>query len=440
MKNLFINTVTRDTIRKQMEDYFAADEPDFSWTILSSTPDIGSTYIEAEVTSLRFEGEVWKHFVAMAIPNTQQTDGAYIIVDGGNVVNGVPQGVNPTDPTYGSVISVLKGFSAFAGIVTAFIRQVPPTPIFGTTHENDFVNAVIEGYEFNRDPLWNPFLPMGKALMQGFTAIQEICLQEKSLTVTKYAPVGLSKRGYTCYMAAGFDSRVNAAIPVVVDQINIPETYRRRIEVYGENSMNLPQAALLNHQGYIAGNMKPLGRKVIEASDPYYFREKLTMPLYIILATNDPWFPIDAAKFYIKDLGDAQLAYQMNIGHDFNLEYVKASLFWYNNITKGVANPELTWTSTEDSSKITVNITVTNSSYSRVRLIKASSSDEIFSDKTWTATNLSVSGNNFQVEVNKPTNGYEAFYIEVNYNTVTGFPFPPFDIVDHTICTRAYIL
>ena len=50
--------------------------------------------------------------------------------------------------------------------------------------------------------------------------------------------------------------------------------------------------------------------------DPYFYRDRLTMPKYVVNAGGDQYFPPDSSKFYFDDLvGPKYLRYVPNADH-----------------------------------------------------------------------------------------------------------------------------
>lgn len=438
MKELLLKNKNKLDAKKLVKKYLASREDVYDWSIIESVTATGITRIKAEVTSLTWQGTVWKHYVLLYVPTTVNFNNIYTLIDGGRLTGGIPDRVDETSPIYGPFLSLMRGFSAATGMIMTFIRNIPNTPTLGNSTEDEFIYTSVQKYLATRDTNWSPFNPMTKGVMQCFTAIQQIVAQEKGVYLVGYCAAGLSKRGWTAYLAGVHDSRCNALVPIVQDNINISESYRRRRDVYGEDDVKLLQSELFEYMGMLAGNLKPLGREILEVVDPYALRDKLTMPMYVITSTNDENFTIDSATYYIKGFEDAQLAYQRNLGHDIDPQYLMASIYWYLKLNLGQATPKITWTRNIDENNLTFTITVTQTGWSEVNVISATSTTENFLASSFTTTSTSVSGTTFDVVIPRDNTNFKASYVEVVYNTPTGLP-APYNTIRFAVCTEAVI-
>ena len=97
----------------------------------------------------------------------------------------------------------------------------------------------------------------------------------------------------------------------------------------------------------------PRMRELHRIEDPYYYRDRLTMPKYIVNGSGDQFFCPDSSQFYFDDLkGEKHLRYVPNTDHgvDSSIDAVTSIVAFYQMIIAGKPRPELTWTFEDDGS------------------------------------------------------------------------------------------
>lgn len=439
MGNLIINTESQVNIEKDLKDYMASKEEVYGWEIHSIIHDPGVTTINLYVTSQKWQGVIWKHFVVIYVPTNVVVAKSFNFLDGGRIIGGVPQFIDTSAPIHGPVLALMREFSESAGIITCLVRNLPMLPTLGQNQEETYMQHTFEMMAETRDVNWNPLKPMIKGAIQCHNAIEEVVKQETGVDILKYAVSGLSKRGLTTYFSAIFDKRVEAIAPIVMDYLNTTKGYERQLEV-NDTPIDPAQIELFSNVGAFYSNPKPLGQYMVKTVDPYYYLDSLKLPIYSLLGTNDPFYSIDLAKFYVKDLEDISLVYQRNIDHNIGFQYVLAALYWYYSMITGTRLPTLSWTDVENSNELKITVTVNDDSYSEVRLVTARSSTENFLKEKFNSSKKSTSGKTFTITVPKNSTKYLAAYVEVAYQLNTNIQHPMFNNLEYTICSRAYII
>src|SRR5207249_10598164 len=86
--------------------------------------------------------------------------------------------------------------------------------------------------------------------------------------------------------------------------------------------------------------------------DPYFYRDRLTMPKYVVNAAGDQYFPPDSSKFYFDDLpGPKYLRYVPNANHSLSGTDARESILaFYQAILKGSPLPKFAWKMEADGS------------------------------------------------------------------------------------------
>jgi hypothetical protein len=118
----------------------------------------------------------------------------------------------------------------------------------------------------------------------------EAFLKQKSIAdVTDFAIAGASKRGWTTWTTAAVDSRVIAAIPIVMDLLNMRQNFHHCWRAYGGWSNALSDYYAMN----ITSNLdNPNFQPMADIIDPLSYVNRLTMPKLVItlLATSFSWY------------------------------------------------------------------------------------------------------------------------------------------------------
>ena len=104
-----------------------------------------------------------------------------------------------------------------------------------------------------------------------------------------FAVSGGSKRGWTTWLTATADPRVIAIAPIVIDMLNLQDVFIHQWESYGyweEAAQDYVNAGIMNWLG------TPQMDALQEIIDPYRYRQRLTMPKYLVSSTGDQFFPL----------------------------------------------------------------------------------------------------------------------------------------------------
>lgn len=160
--------------------------------------------------------------------------------------------------------------------------------------------------------------------------------------------------------------------------------------------------------------------------DPYSYRDRLTMPKYVVNASGDQYFPPDSSQFYFADLqGEKYLRYVPNADHSLrNSDAQESIIAFYQTVLAGKPRPKYSWTFEKDGS------------------IRVQTADAPQAVTLWHATNpkardfrLLTIGPAYQSQslkeessgvyvgkINPPEKGWTAFYIELTFDVGQSFP------------------
>jgi PhoPQ-activated pathogenicity-related protein len=242
--------------------------------------------------------------------------------------------------------------------------------------------------------------------------------------VDRFFVAGGSKRGWTTWTTAAVDNRVIAIAPIVIDLLNIRPSFHHHFEVYGFYAPavgDYTRAKIMDWDG------TPEYRALMKIEEPYEYRQRLTLPKFMINSSGDQFFVPDSAQFYFKDLpGVKYLRYVPNADHS-----LKGSDAWmtllacYSAVVNGSKLPQFSWTLPGDSS-IRVK---SQDKPSAVKLWQATNPDarDFRLDsigEAWKSTDLTDQGGGvYLAKVEKPEKGWTAFFVELTYENGTPAPY-----------------
>ena len=162
----------------------------------------------------------------------------------------------------------------------------------------------------------------------------------------------------------------------------------------------------------------PEYRALMKIEEPYEYRERLTLPKFIINSSGDQFFVPDSAQFYFKDLpGVKYLRYVANADHSLkNSDAWMTLLACYSSIVKGTKLPQFSWTLENDGS---IRVKAQDKP-SAVKLWQATNPDaRDFRLQTigpeWKSSEIKNDGGSYIAKVEKPEKGWTAFFAELTY-------------------------
>ena len=427
-----------------LDDYVAAADGSYGWALNTTISETDYTAYILDLTSQnwRSSSEVsptqWEHTLVIVKPNTVRYDEAMLLIGGGD--NGDPI------PGAGSLEMLTAASTAIAtNSVIAYLGMIPNQPLaFVGDTETDRREDSLIAYSWDKyiqsylgdtpDNYWPAQLPMTKSAIRAMDAVQEFCASPGGgeLTINDFVVAGGSKRGWTTWLAAAVDAtaadpRVSAVVPMVIDVLNIKASMNHHHDTYG---FWAPAMSDYVDMGIMDHINNPEFQALMDIVDPYVYRDRLTMPKYIVNSTGDQFFLPDSSQFYYDDLpGEKYLRYVPNTDHTLVQEAldVLASLtVYYLAHLQGLDLPDFSWTLQEDGS-ITIETTTdtllevklwqaTNSSARDFRYdtIGAAWSDSILTD---------LGGGTYLADVSSPTAGWTAFFAELTFDSGLGTPY-----------------
>jgi PhoPQ-activated pathogenicity-related protein len=163
--------------------------------------------------------------------------------------------------------------------------------------------------------------------------------------------------------------------------------------------------------------------------DPYSYRERLTMPKYIVNSAGDQYFLPDSSQFYFDGLrGEKYLRYLPNTDHSLKGSYrdaAESALAFYQSILTNTPRPRFAWGFEQDGS-IRVK---TETRPNIVTLWQAHNPDaRDFRLETigraFTSSILTDLGDGLYVGmVPKPKEGWTAYFVEMTFSGPGSYPY-----------------
>lgn len=335
-----------------LDAYVAKKDDSYSWSVketIASGP-LTTHVIRLNSQTWRTKDEVdrplWEHWLVVTVPQKVTTDRVFLMIGGGSHTSGQPKGPD----------AITGAIAAATGGVVAELKNIPNQPLVFHNDGTPRVEDDLIGYSWAQfletgDPTWLPRLPMVKSVVRAMDCITEFSASEAggNRKVNKFIVGGGSKRGWTTWMAGAADNRIEAIVPIVIDVANAKPSLQNHAEAYGfwaEAIGNYYQHKILQRFDH------PRMQQLYEIVDPYYYRDRLTMPKYIVNASGDQFFVPDSSQFYYDELqGDKLLRYVPNADHGLkNTDAVQSIAAFYTMVASGKKSPQYSWKLGDDGS------------------------------------------------------------------------------------------
>ncbi len=414
-----------------LDRYIAAPDPAFAWKLASTVRGDGYTTYILDLTSQTWrtaddvDRPVWKHWLSIVKPDDARPGTAFLFIGGGSNRDAMPKDANQR------TLELAKGTKT----VVAELGTVPNQPLFFSDSkdkgrsEDDLIAYTRVKYMATRDPNWLVRLAMVKSGVRAMDAMQQFLASDAGgkLKTDKFVVAGGSKRGWTTWLVGVVDPRVVAIVPMVIDALNSEVITRHHYEAYGFFSPALND--YVRHGLFPNKVGTPEYREILAIEDPYNYRhrERLKMPKYLINASGDQFFLPDNSQFYFAELPEEKyLRYVPNAKHNLEGSDARESLqAFYQSVLDGTPRPKFSWTKQSDG---TLRVAVVDKP-TQVNLWQATNPkardfrvDTI--GKAYTMSSLSPQPDGTYVgKVEKPSQGFTAFFVELVYPSPSKYPF-----------------
>jgi PhoPQ-activated pathogenicity-related protein len=414
-----------------LDRYVAKPDAAYQWKLVKSASfPTGTSYV-LEMTSQEWltEKEVnrttWKHWLTIVRPKEVKSKTGFLFISGGS-------NTNPNPP--GSADLGLVEAAVTTNTVVAELRMVPNQPLtfVGDTAgtEDHLITWTWLQYLKTGDDKWPMRQPMTKAAVRAMDTVTAFCKSADGggIDVEKFVVAGGSKRGWTAWTTAAVDAlnakRVAAVVPFVIDVLNIVPSMEHHWRAYG---FWAPAVGDYVKRGLMDWSNTPQYKNLMKIEEPFEYRDRLTLPKYIVNAAGDQFFLPDSSQFYWDKLkGEKYLRYVPNTDHSMrNSDALQAAVAFYDAVAKGAKPPQYTWKMEKNG-----NIVVTpQGKPSSVKLWQANNPKArdfrlMTIGPAYQATELKPDGKGRYVGTpQKPSEGWSAYFVEVTWPSQVKYPF-----------------
>ncbi len=410
-----------------LDDYVAGRDATYAWKLEKTIQGDGATIFVLDLKSQSWrkppevDRSVWQHSLVIVKPNEVKHDTAYLRIGGGS--NGGPL------PNGASAQSIQ--FATRTGTVVADLGMVPNQPLVFNQdgqprREDDLIAYCHIKFMDTGDPTWLPRLPMVNSAVRAMDAVTEFLATDAGgkTAIRKFVVSGGSKRGWTTWLTGAVDPRVSAIIPIVIDVVNVRACKMNHFASYGFWAQAVGDYTRHKiHERFDT----PQYAELLKIVDPYSYRDRLTLPKFIVNAAGDQYFPPDSSKFYFDDLkGPKYLRYVPNANHSLGgSDAAESILAFYQAVLKGSPLPKYSWKVQPDGS-----IRVQTETKPRaVRLWQATNPKArdfrlLTIGPAYKSSALESEGEGVYVaRVEKPPTGWTAFFVELTFDSGEKVPY-----------------
>lgn len=391
--------------------YVQRQEECFNWEVVGKEEVSGTQIFRLQLVSQQWHGVNWKHKISVYIP----TDLKYRNVMG-MLITG--SGFSKGDDVYGALTSnLLKA-------PLAFLYDIPNQPLFGGLYEDDLIAHTFSEYLKTGDETLPLLLPMVKSAVKAMDAIQAFMKQQFGFAPEGFVITGASKRGWTTWLTAACDKRVKGIVPIVFDNLNFFVQMPHQVKMFGRFSEMIDE---YTKRGLMEHMNSERGKRLVKLVDPYFYRQKFTMPKLIVNATNDRYWAVDALNFYWDELpGEKWVLYVPNAGHSLEGNYEKvimALVAFFHHVAGGAPFPKMRWQHDSDGKKLSLKL-ASKPAPTNVTIWFANSPTTDFRDAKWVPipAKLNEATNEYVGEIDIPEKGYAAMFGEAHFN-INGISF-----------------
>lgn len=410
-----------------LDRYVQAPDPSYKFELVSTISGEGYKAYVLDLTSQTWNSPVpadrtvWKHWLTVVRPDRVDYSTGFLYITGGSNKDKAPEKVD----------SLISDLALTTHSIVAELRMVPNQPLsFPDAKKPDMVEDEFIAYTWDKylrtgNEMWPARLPMTKSAVRAMDAVQQFMASDAGgkIKVENFMVAGGSKRGWTTWTTAAVDKRVVAIAPMVIDLLNNEKSFAHQYRAYGYYS---PAVKDYEDLGIMKWNGTPQFHKLMQIEEPYEYRDRLTMPKYIINSAGDQYFLPDSSRFYFDDLkGEKYLRYVPNTDHSLkNSDARQGLIAYYDAFLRKRPRPRFSWMFLDDG------------------WIQVTCVDKPTEVKLWRATNpehrdfrLVAIGPAYHssvlpehksgiyiLQVPKPAKGWTASFIELTYDSGGKYP------------------
>ncbi len=411
------------SLHSPLETYVASRDKTTTWETVDTIRVEGhTTYIlrmisQKWLTEKEVKDPVWWHWLTVVVPDSLQDHTGMLFIGGGNRQRKQPEKAGE---------QFLQTALTTESIV-AELHNVPNQPLeftgdtFGLRDEDEIIaygwRKFLEGGARDEDMHWLARMPMTTAAVRAMDVLQEFSVQSLEKPLEKFVVAGGSKRGWTTWTTGATDDRVIAIIPIVIDMLNVVPSFQHHWRVYGAWA---PAVGDYEREGIMDWQGSSEYLRLVDLTEPFSFRNRLTIPKMIINATGDQFFLPDSWQFYWNDLiGEKHLRYVPNSEHSMQETDAWLTLTaFYQLMVDGTARPDFDWKIENGEIHIQTRkefepdlITLWKAHNPTARNFQVDSIGRVYQSSL---VEISQDGI-YQIKIETPQTGWSAYFVELTF-------------------------
>src|SRR5262245_6948188 len=276
-----------------LDEYVAKPDKAYEWKVVKTIPGDGITTFIIDMKSQAWRAtpevdrSVWQHWLLVVKPDSVKHDTGFLNIGGGR------NGGQPPDQATPLSMNMAKATNS----VIAELRMVPNQPLVFNQDgkprsEDDLLAYGWVKFMNTGDPTWIPRFAMVKSAVRAMDTVTKLLASEQGgkAEVKNFVVAGGSKRGWTTWLTGAVDKRVVAVVPIVIDVVNVRACSENHFCSYGFWAAAVGDYT--RHKIFERSNTKEYDA-LMRIEDPYFYRDRLTMPKYVVNAAGDQYFPPD---------------------------------------------------------------------------------------------------------------------------------------------------
>lgn len=407
-------SATHGAEENALQQWLSKPDRSFYWEKRSQEERNGYSCVTLQMQSQIWQGIAWKHPMRVVKPTNVSRKGKALLF-----IMGSSEAEDLDD--------VLTRLANETGMIVASIHQIPNQPLYDGLVEDALIAHTFKRFLETGDKEWPLLFPMVKGAIKGMDSVQAVADLEWGEEISQFFVTGASKRGWTTWLTGAVDPRVMGIAPMVIDTLNMKKQLKWAQTVYGEQSAMIGDYTKLRlHERMNDPGIVRLRSWI----DPWFYRERLTMPKLILLGTNDPYWTVDSLRHYYDELPEPKLVFQTpNAGHNLNggKEAIPVLAQWMKLVADGDTLPTFKWKFTEGGRTTGENCMLGyhfSLPQKRVRIWKAHSETRDFRRAKWTAESFDEVTKQGTLKwgnlVEKPSKGFSAWMAEADLDLGNG--------------------
>lgn len=403
-----------------LDRYILKADATYAWKIVHTVKSNGLTQFVIDLKSQTWRTEkdvnrpVWQHWLVIVKPDKPAAKTAFLFIGGG--ANG------GTAPKSAEARTAL--IAKATNTVAVELRMVPNQPLIfhndgKPRKEDDLIAYTWDQFLKTGEETWPARLPMVKSAVRAMDCVQEFLSDEQGgkVAIDKFVVAGGSKRGWTTWCTAAVDKRVAAAVPIVIDVLNVNASMKHHAAAYGFYTAAVGN--YIEHQ-IMQRRDHPRMKELLDIEDPYSYQDRLTMPKFIVNATGDQFFCPDSSQFYYDQLkGEKHLRYVPNADHSLKgSDALESIVAFYQMVLENKERPKYSWTFEKDGSiRVRTKTTPKQVALWQATNPKARDFRLLTIGAAYKRELLKDQGDGLYIgKIDAPKEGWTAFFVELEYD------------------------